>query len=112
MLAVMVLQYVATHAHDHCRVLRQRFDALGVAPPDTPSLRLSEVAAGLTRREAARLFYQICSTTLPRMYLISALHAKEPLNTTCANLRRTTTIRARMLAVVHDCMLCCVWLTS
>ena len=74
----MVLQYVATHAHDHCRVLRQRFDALDVAPPDTPSLRLSKVAAGLTRQEAARLFYQICSTLLPPMYLVSALHAKEP----------------------------------
>lgn len=63
----------------HCRVLQQRFDALEVTPPDTPSLRLSEVAAGLSRREAARLFYQICSTYLPPTCLLSAWLAKDSL---------------------------------
>ena len=83
----------------HCRVLQQRFDALEVVPPDVPSLRLSEVATGLTRQEAARLFYQICSTLLPPTCLMSALHAKGPLPMMFANLRPIT----RVPAVVHEC---------
>jgi hypothetical protein len=59
-------------------VLRQRFDEQEVAPPNTPSLRLSKVACGLSRLEAARLFYQICSASLPSVSCTCAVRAQQP----------------------------------
>lgn len=48
-----------------CRVLQQRFEGMEEASPGSARLSLNTLAAGLSRLEAARLFYQICSALFP-----------------------------------------------
>ena len=54
------LHAVLWHAAVVCRILRDRLDAMQSQGDVNPCLSFTQLAAGLRRSEAAKLFYQIC----------------------------------------------------
>ena len=47
-----------------CRALQEHFQEKGEAAGASPSLSVKALTAAMTKREAARIFYQICSKIL------------------------------------------------
>lgn len=51
-----------------CRALREHFQEKGAAAGASPSLSVKALTAAMTKREAARIFYQICGEHFSLLY--------------------------------------------